>query len=193
MVGLSSMAARLRPHGRRMLASTRGRLVEPRVASSQALALPKAVATGTYTLEAVEVAKADMPSRQAFFDRTKQSALEHLEARIETCAPSNAAERERLAAELDELRGRDDPLGVLLTRPDTGELLPGDLVKVRILEMDHASRYVKCSRVYPRKVSVRVVQDPDVDLLTSAAASNGAMTVMAYAKDNAKAGDGAAQ
>lgn len=171
--------------GRALSSGTRGRLVEPRAAPPRA---PPAIPAGSYTIEAIEVAKADMPSRAAFFERTKQSALEHLEAQLAACAPGSA-ESARIKLELDELRSRDEPLGVLLTRPDVGEPQPGDILKVRVIEMDRGSRFVTCSRVYPRKVNLRVVQDPDVELLVSAPGMGGVQTTLAFAKDH-KVGEG---
>ncbi|KAG8462463.1 hypothetical protein KFE25_010288 [Diacronema lutheri] len=164
--------------------ATRGRLFEPRSASAAGLTAGCQAPAGTYSLEGIEVNQADMPARQSMFERTRQSALELLEAQLAASSP-NSAEHARVSAELEELRGRDEPLGVLLTRPDTGDFQPGDVLKVRILEMDHASRYVKCTRIYPRKVSLRVLQDPEVEIMTSAAALNGAQTVLARANDKA--------
>jgi hypothetical protein len=171
---------------RRLLSSggglVRGRLVEARTA---ALARPPASppATGTFRLEATELTEAEALARTELFAKTKQSAIEHAQAALDASAPSSAAAA-ALRAEIDALRDPDAaPLGLLLARPDVGEPAPGDLIKVRIVEMDRGSRYVKCTRVYPRRLALRVRHDPTADALTSNAALGGAPTVWAYASD----------
>ncbi|KAJ1638734.1 hypothetical protein T492DRAFT_942306 [Pavlovales sp. CCMP2436] len=160
--------------GRRLISSdvavVRGRLVEQRTASRAGP--PVKCATGTFSLEAIEIPIGDATARSEYFSRAKLGALEHLQAQLDRSKPGST-EHITATEELEKLRKRTMPLGVLLCRPDVGEIQPGDMVKVRILEMEFNSRFIKCSRVYPRKMTLRVVLDPSAEDVPSVAARAG--------------------
>lgn len=150
----------------------RGRLREPRSADAawRAAQSTSAAPRGAFQFDAFEVPTDDIDSRQRLFEETKQSAIEYLETNLAQLDP-DTPEHAAVAQELDELRRRDAPLGVLLARPQGGgQLQEGDVIKVRVVEMERSTRFIKCSRVYPRKAVLRVLHGPHVEESVSAAA-----------------------
>mmetsp|Transcript_18345 Transcript_18345/g.47270 ORF Transcript_18345/g.47270 Transcript_18345/m.47270 type:complete len:198 (+) Transcript_18345:20-613(+) len=150
---------------RRAAHSSAGRLIRGRIsetrsadaawsAAHQAASAPK---RGTFEFDAFKIPLEDIGARERLFADTKQSAIEHLEGEIARQTPGTP-EYVTMEAELNELRQRTQPLGVLLTKPQGGaELQEGDVIKVRVIEMERTTRFIKCSRVYPRKAVLRVL------------------------------------
>lgn len=135
----------------------RGVLVEPR----DAPALPPQRVGGTFELDALEMDQSAAMERDRYFADCRRGAIAYLEGQIEKL-DAESSSRARLEEELESLRGMGAPLGSVLATLDTGNLEVGDVVPVRILQMDRANQFIKCSRIYPRKLVVRMQEESSI-------------------------------